>query len=96
LAFNQDQTQLNVVGGYLTQSTYANGHVVFAINVPFIQQKRTYVVTQAAGVLTPAATTPPLSAATAAQLNAGTAQANAQVQARIVAASAVQNLETSD
>jgi hypothetical protein len=95
LAFNQDQTQLNLVGGYLTQSTYGNGHVVFAINVPFIQQKRTYVVTQAAGILTPAATTPPLSAATAAQLHAGTAQANAQVQARIVAASAVQNLETS-
>jgi hypothetical protein len=95
LAFNQDQTQLNMVGGYLTESTYGNGHVVFAINVPFIQQKRTYVVTQAAGTLTPAATTPPLSAAAVGKLTAGTAAANAQVQARVVAASATQNLDVS-
>ena len=95
LAFNQDQTQLNLVGGYLTESTYGNGHVAFAINLPFIQQKRTYVVTQPAGTLTPAATVPPLSPAIVAQLNAGTAAANAQVQARIAAASAIQNLEVS-
>ena len=95
LAFNQDQTQLNLVGGYLTKSTYGNGHVAFAINLPFIQQKRTYVVTQPAGTLTPAATVPPLSPAIVAQLNAGTAAANAQVQARIAAASAIQNLEVS-
>jgi hypothetical protein len=95
LAITQDQTQLNLVGGYLTEGTYANGRVAFAINVPFIQQKRTYLVTQPAGVLTPAATTPPLSAAIIGQLNAGTAAANAQVQARIAAASATQNLETS-
>ena len=95
LAFNQDQTQLNVVGGYLSESTYGNGHLVFAINVPFIEQKRSYVVTQPAGTLTPAATVPPLSPAIVGQLNAGTAVANAQVQARVVAASATQNLETS-
>ena len=95
LAFNQDQTQLNLVGGYLTESTYGNGHVAFAINLPFIQQKRTYVVTQPAGTLTPAATVPPLSPAIVAQLNAGAAAANAQVQARIAAASAIQNLEVS-
>jgi hypothetical protein len=95
LAFNQDQTQLNLVGGYLTEGTYGNGHVAFAINVPFIQQKRTYVVTQPAGTLTPAATVPPLSAAIVGQLNGGTAAANAQVQARVAAASAIQNLETS-
>jgi len=95
LAFNQDQTQLNLVGGYLTESTYGNGHVAFAINLPFIQQKRTYVVTQPAGTLTPAATVPPLSPAIVGQLNAGTAAANAQVQARIAAASAIQNLEVS-
>jgi hypothetical protein len=95
LAFNQDQTQLNLVGGYLTESTYNNGHVAFAINVPFIEQKRTYLVTQPAGTLTPAATVPPLSAPIVGQLNAGTAAANAQVQARIAAASAIQNLDTS-
>ena len=95
LAFNQDQTQLNLVGGYLTESTYGNGHVAFAINLPFIQQKRTYVVTQPAGTLTPAVTVPPLSPAIVGQLNAGTAAANAQVQARIAAASAIQNLEVS-
>ncbi len=95
LAFKQDQTQLNLVGGYLTESTYGNGHVAFAINVPFIQQKRDYVVTQPAGTLTPAATTPPLSAAVVGQLTAGTAAANAQVQARVVAANAAQSIETS-
>jgi hypothetical protein len=95
LAFNQDQTQLNLVGGYLTEGTYGDGHVAFAINVPFIQQKRTFVVTQPAGTLTPAATTPPLSAAIVGQLNAGAAQANAQVQAKVLAAGVNQNLETS-
>ena len=95
LAFNQDQTQSNLVGGYLTEGKYGDGHVAFAINVPFIQQKRTFVVTQPAGTLTPAATTPPLSAAIVGQLNAGAAQANALVQAKVLAAGANQNLETS-
>jgi len=95
LAFNQDQTQLNVVGGYLTETKYADGHVAFAINVPFIQQKRTFIVTQPAGTLTPAATVPPLSPAIVGQLTAGTAQANASVQAKILATGASQNLETS-
>jgi hypothetical protein len=95
LAFNQDQTQLNLVGGYLTEGKYGDGHVAFAINVPFIQQKRTFVVTQPAGTLTPVATTPPLSAAIVGQLNAGAAQANALVQAKVLAAGANQNLETS-
>ena len=95
LAFNQDQTQLNLVGGYLTEGTYGDGHMVFAINVPFIQQKRSFVVTQPAGTLTPAPTTPPLSAAIVGQLNAGAAQANAAVQAKVLAAGVNQNLETS-
>ncbi|MCX7261323.1 MAG: transporter [Burkholderiales bacterium] len=95
LAFNQDQTQLNVVGGYLTESTYGNGHMVFAINLPFIQQKRSYIVTQPAGTLTPAATTPPLPATVVTQLNGGTALANAEVQKRVNAASVAQNLEVS-
>jgi hypothetical protein len=95
LAFNQDQTQLNVVGGYLTAGKYGDGHVAFAINVPFIQQKRTFMVTQPAGALTPAATTPPLSAAIVGQLNAGAAMANAQVQGKVLAAGANQNIETS-
>jgi hypothetical protein len=83
------------VGGYLTEGVYGDGHIAFAVNVPFIQQKRTFVVTQPAGTLTPAATTPPLSAGVVGQLTAGTAQANAQVQAKILAAAANQNLETS-
>ena len=95
LAFNQDQTQLNLVGGYLTESTYGNGHMVFAINLPFIKQKRSYIVTQPAGVLTPAATTPPLPATVVAQLNGGTVMANAEVQKRVNAASVPQNLEVS-
>jgi len=95
LAFNQDQTQLNLVGGYLTEGKYGDGHVAFAINVPFIQQKRSFIVTQPTGTLTPAATVPPLSAGIVSQLNAGAAQANAAVQAKILAAGANQNIETS-
>lgn len=95
LAFNQDQTQLNLVGGYLSEGKYGDGHVAFAINVPFIKQKRSFVVTQPDGVLTPAATVPPLSPAIVGQLTAGTAQANAAVQAKILAAGVSQNVETS-
>jgi hypothetical protein len=63
--------------------------------LPFIKQKRSYIVTQPAGVLTPAATTPPLPATVVAQLNGGTVMANAEVQKRVNAASVPQNLEVS-
>ena len=35
IEFSQKQTQLNLVGGYLTESTYADGRIAFVVNVPF-------------------------------------------------------------
>lgn len=90
LKFNQDQTQLNLVGGYLTEGTYGDGHIAFAVNVPFIQQKRTYIVQYPSAYITP---TP--SAPVAAALAPAVTVANAQVQAAIAAASLTQNLDTS-
>ena len=89
--FKQTQTQLNLLAGYLSESTYADGHIAFAVNLPLIQQHRTFIATQAAGTVSP---TPP--AALPAALRSAIAQvaagANAQVQAGVAAAAASQNL----
>ena len=37
----QDQTQINLGGGYITEGTYADGKLMFAANVPFIKATRT-------------------------------------------------------
>ena len=41
VSFNQDQTQINLGGGYITEGTYADGKILFAANVPFIKATRT-------------------------------------------------------
>ncbi len=92
--FDQRQTQLNLVGGYLTESLYGEGRLAFAINVPLIRQSRTFVAVQPAGTVspTPAAALPaPLRGAIAAVA----AAVNAQVQAGVAAAAATQNAEVS-
>jgi hypothetical protein len=40
----QDQKQVNLAGGYLTESTYEDGRVAFVANVPFVTQKRKAVI----------------------------------------------------
>jgi hypothetical protein len=45
VSLTQDQTQLNVAGGYLTESTYANGRIAFVANLPIIKQSRTALIT---------------------------------------------------
>ena len=40
----QDQTQINIAGGYLTESTYADGRIAFVANVPFMKQSRTGLI----------------------------------------------------
>lgn len=88
--FRQSQTQLNLMGGYLTESTYADGRLAFAVNVPLIKASRTFVATQAAGTVSP---TPgaPLPAPLIGAVNTIGAAANAQVQASIAALTAAQN-----
>ncbi len=92
--FNQKQTQLNLVGGYLTEGLYGDGHVAFAINVPLIRQSRSFIALQAAGTVSP---TPPaaLPAAARGAIAAVAAATNAAVQAGIAATSAAQNAEVS-
>ena len=90
----QSQTQLNLVGGYLSESQYADGRLAFAVNLPLIAQNRSFAINQPAGVLTPTPASPPLPNGTVvAQLNAGAVVANSTVQSRIAASSATQNLD---
>lgn len=82
VSFNQDQTQLNLGGGYITEGTYADGKIAFAANVPFIKATRT------ASLIFPNATfTGP---AGPAQLPAAiTGPVNNAVQAKAAAASII-------
>lgn len=92
--FKQTQTQMNLVGGYLSESTYADGRLAFAINVPLIKISRSFNGIQPLGTVspTPAAALPaPLKAGIAAVA----AAANAQVQAAVAAQAATQNLDVS-
>jgi hypothetical protein len=103
IEFSQKQTQLNLVGGYLTESTYADGRIAFVVNVPLIKQSRSYVATQPLGTVSPsAAGTPLVSALPSAQLRgaiaAVAAAVNAQVQAGVAASASqpiLQNTEAS-
>jgi hypothetical protein len=94
IEFNQKQTQLNLVGGYLSETLYGDGRLAFAVNVPLIKQSRSFIAVQPAGTVSPTPSSGlsvPLRGAIAGVATA----ANAQVQAGVAAASAIQNLEVS-
>ncbi|MCF8169010.1 MAG: transporter [Rhodoferax sp.] len=93
LDIRQKQTQLNLLGGYLSDSVYAGGRMAFAVNVPLITLSRSFVVTQATGTVSPTPTAPPLTTTQVGQLSAAAQQANSSVQARVLAASASQNAD---
>jgi hypothetical protein len=40
----QSQTQINIAGGYLTESTYADGRIALVANIPFVKQSRTTLI----------------------------------------------------
>ncbi len=90
--FNQTQGQLNLLGGYLTQEAFAGGHVAFAVNLPLIQQNRTFTPAQPMGTVSPALTSPPLSALQVGALSNGVATANTTVQTRTAIAALSQNV----
>ncbi len=94
IEFNQKQTQLNLVGGYLSESLYGDGRLAFAVNVPLIKQSRTFIAVQPAGTVSP---TPPaaLPAALRGAIAAVGSAVNAQVQAAVAAAATPQNAEVS-
>jgi hypothetical protein len=43
VSLTQEQTQINIAGGYLTESTYGDGRFAFVANVPFVKQSRAVV-----------------------------------------------------
>ena len=94
IKFDQAQTQVNLMGGYMTESTYANGRMAFAINVPLISINRTFFATQPAGTVSPA----PGAALSPQVLGAITAVANAAnftVQSALIARNTSENLNVS-
>ena len=90
IKFKQTQTQINLLGGYLTEATYADGRIALAVNVPIIKQSRSYSASQPLGTVspTPGAPLPPaLQGAIAAVATA----TNNQVQAGVAATANGQN-----
>lgn len=81
--FHQTQTQLSLVGGYLTESLYADGRLAFAVNVPVITMSRTFIGVQPLGTVSPTPVPPAIATAAIG--------ANYTVQARVAASSATQN-----
>ncbi|MFZ6875864.1 SphA family protein [Undibacterium sp. Di27W] len=94
IGFEQPQTQINILAGYLTQSTYGDGHIAFAMNLPLIRQSRTFTATNPAGTISPTPN-PALPAALRGAISGVATAANAQVQAAVANTLASQNADTS-
>ncbi len=94
VTLTQSQAQVNLVAGYLTESTYADGRVAFALNVPLVKQSREFAATPVTGTITP---TPPaaMPAPLRGAISAVGAAVNTQVQAALAAQSASQNADAS-
>ena len=95
LDFHQDQTQLNLMGGYLTETTYAEGRLAFVANLPLIKQSRSFTVNQPLGTVVPTPTSPPLLPAQLAAINGGAVQANNTAQAGVAAKNAAASVDAS-
>jgi hypothetical protein len=53
IRFDQTQTQVNLIGGLMTQDTYGGGRLAFTANVPLASINRTFLATQPAGTVSP-------------------------------------------
>lgn len=94
IKFDQSQTQINLIGGYLTESTYADGRLAFAVNVPLISINRTFFASQPAGTASPTPTTalpPQILGAITTITNAS----NYAVQQALIARNTSENLNVS-
>jgi hypothetical protein len=94
IRFDQTQTQLNLIGGYLTEDTYGGGRLAFAANVPLIWINRTFFATQPAGTVSPipgAALPPQVLGAVTTIANT----ANYTVQSGLIARNTSENLNVS-
>ncbi len=90
----QSQTQLNLVGGWVTQPDYAGGSFALRINVPFIRQSRSFVASQAPGTVAPTPSAQ-LPAQVRGAVNAVAAAANAQLQSALIASGSMHNTDVS-
>jgi hypothetical protein len=94
IRFDQAQTQVNLIGGYMTEETYAGGRLAFAANLPLISINRTFFASQPAGSVSPV----PGAALPAQVLGAVTAIANSAnytVQSALIARNTSENLNVS-
>jgi hypothetical protein len=69
VSLTQDQSQLNIAGGYLTESKYADGRIAFVANVPFVKQSRAVQLAYPNATFSP--DSPLLSATNRALINGG-------------------------
>lgn len=101
ISFHQTQTQVNLIGGYLTESTYANGRIAMVVNVPLITISRSFVGALATGSLrTPTGITLPAAFIQPDPINPGstynpTTRANEGVNAQWASSVASQNGDVS-
>jgi hypothetical protein len=94
IKFDQSQSQVNLIGGYMTEATYADGRLAFAVNLPLISISRTFSASQPAGTIAPA----PAAALPAAALGAITTIANTTnfaVQSALLARNTSENQSVS-
>jgi hypothetical protein len=87
IEFDQKQTQLNLVAGFLTLPNFGGGSMAFVFNLPLIQQSRSVTAVQPAGTVSPS-TAMPLVGAVA-------NGARARVQADVAAFNASNNTDVS-
>ena len=66
----QDQTQINIAGGYLTESKYADGRIALGANIPFIKQSRAVSLNYPSATFSPVSPPAPYPAAINADLQA--------------------------
>ncbi|WP_439114177.1 SphA family protein [Hydrogenophaga sp.] len=87
--FDQKQTQLNLVAGFMTEPMWGDGRMAFVVNLPLIMQSRTVLAAQGLGTVSP---TPPqplgplvggVAAAVNGQIQAGVADFNAFNNAKV-------------
>lgn len=56
ISFHQRQTNLNLIGGYMSEETYSDGRIALTVNLPLVQINRSFSGTLNTGTLSP---TPP-------------------------------------
>jgi hypothetical protein len=91
---SQNQTQLNLLGGFVTRPDYAGGSLSLRVNVPFVSQSRSFAATQPLGTVVPVPSAQ-LPAPLRGAINAVASAANAQVQSALAATGATHNTDVS-